>query len=39
MKTNIEMTKKGFEEKVKREAEYVKMEKKEQKELLNIQKQ
>ena len=30
------MTKKGFEEKVKKEAEYVKMEKKEQKDLLQI---
>ena len=35
MKSNIEMTKKGYGDKVKREAEYSKMEKREQKDMLN----
>jgi hypothetical protein len=39
MKSNLENNKKGFEDKVKREVENVKIEKKDQKDFLMMQKQ
>lgn len=39
LKNNIQYQKQGFEDKVKKEADYTKQEKREQKELLNMQKQ
>lgn len=39
LKSNIEQQKRGFEEKVKRDVDYVKQEKKEQKDFLHMQKQ